>query len=120
MIKDKLGEFVQGLSSDYSRQLRGNAPVEKVQQIMEREMTGVVEKMLNDAQKICEKMTRDEAGVYHSYIAIQIPKGSMINKMANTLSANEEWESEFNREQFRKYAEEKMAKMQAAKKAAGY
>lgn len=120
MIKDKLGEFVQGLSADYSRLVRGNAPVDKVQQIIERELTGVVDKMLNDAQKICEKMTRDDAGVYHSYIAIQIPKGSMVNNMANTLSANEEWEGEFNRDQFRKYAEEKMAKMQAAKKAAGY
>lgn len=120
MIKDKLGEFVQGLSADYSRNVRGNAPVDKVQQIIERELTGVVDKMLNDAQKICEKMTRDDAGVYHSYIAIQIPKGSMVNNMANTLSANEELETEFNRDQFRKYAEEKMAKMQAAKKAAGY
>ncbi len=120
LIKDKLGEFVQGLSTDYARSVRGNAPADKVQQLMERELTGVVEKMLNDAQKTCEKMQQDDAGNYHSFIAIQIPKNLMVTKMANTLSANEELEIEFNRDQFRKYAEDKMEKMQSTKKAAGY
>ena len=87
---------------------------------MEGEMNGIVEEMLNNGQKTCEQMQQDDAGNYHYFIAIQIPKNAMVNKMANALSANEELELEFNRDQFRKYAEEKMEKMQAAKKSAGY
>ena len=76
--------------------------------------------MVNDAQKTCEKMYQEESGNYKSFIAIQVPKKAMLDKMANTLSANEELEIEFNRDQFRKYAEEKMAKMKAAQKESGY
>lgn len=120
MIKQKLGEFVQGVSSSYSRTVAGQAPADKVQRLMEDEMNGIVERMLNDAQKICEKMYQGDDGNYKAFIAIQIPKKAMIDNMANTLSSNEELEIEFNRDQFRKYAEDKLAKMKAAKKETGY
>lgn len=117
MCRRKLAEFVQGLSTSYSRTVAGQAPVDKTQRLMESEMNGIVEEMLNNVQKVCEKMKRDDAGNYLSFIAIQIPKGQMVNKMASTLSANEELEGLFNRDQFRKYAEEKMAQMKAAQQA---
>lgn len=120
LCRKKLAEFVQGVSSSYSRTAAGQSAVDKTQRMMEGEMNGIVEEMLNNVQKTCEKMQQDDAGNYHSFIAIQIPKNAMVNKMANALSANEELEIEFNRDQFRKYAEEKMEKMQAAKKSAGY
>lgn len=120
MIRKRLAEFVEGLSTGYSRTVAGQAAAEKVQRLMEGEMTGVVSDMLNHAQKTCEKLTQSSDGNYNSYIAIQIPKGQMVNKMANVLSANEELEEEFNRDQFRKYAEGKMAQMKEAQKAAGY
>ena len=62
-------------------------------------------------QKTCEKMYDKGAEGYTSFIAIQIPVKKLVDSMANVLSEDEELQIEFNREQFRKYAEEKQKKM---------
>lgn len=121
MITKRLGGFVQGLSTSYSRTVSGQAPADKVQRMMEGEMNKVVEQMVNHAQKTCEKMFQDENdGNYKSFISIQIPKKAMIDNMVKGISQNEELEIEFNRDLFRKYAEEKMAKMKEDAAPKGY
>lgn len=112
MLHRRLGGLVKGLSSDYSRSVAGNAQQDKVQRIMEGEMYTVVDKMLNDAAKTCEKMYQNASGNYESYIAIQVSKKEMVNQMSTALSNNEELEIEFNRDQFRKFAEKKMKEME--------
>lgn len=112
MLKRRLGGLVKGLSTDYSRSVAGDTQQDKVQRIMEGEMYTVVEKMLNDAAKTCEKMYQNASGNYESYIAIQVSKKEMVNQMSTKLSANEELEIEFNRDQFRKFAEKKMKEME--------
>lgn len=111
MLNKRLGGFVTGLSTDYSRTVAGDAQVDKVQRMMESEMYAVVERMLNDASKTCEKMYQNQSGNYESYIAIQVSKKEMINKMADRLTNNQELEIEFNRDQFRKFAEQKMKEL---------
>ena len=111
MLQKRLGGFVQGLATDYSRTVAGQAPADKVQRLMEGEMDKIVEKMVNDAAKTCEKFSQLKTGEYQSYIAIQIPKKKMMEEMLNTLTQNEELEIEFNREQFRKFAKERMEEM---------
>lgn len=81
---------------------------------MEGEMDKIVEKMVNDASKTCEKFSQLKTGEYQSYIAIQIPKKKMMDDMLNTLTENEELEIEFNRDQFRKFAKERMEEMKKA------
>lgn len=115
MLKRRLGGLVKGLSTDYSRSVAGDTQQDKVQRIMEGEMYTVVEKMLNDAAKTCEKMYQNASGNYESYIAIQVSKKEMVNQMSTKLSANEELEIEFNRDQFRKFAEKKMKEMEEYK-----
>ncbi|MFZ4462822.1 MAG: hypothetical protein ACOYN5_03200 [Bacteroidales bacterium] len=115
MIHQKLGGFVQGLTTDYTRTMAGQVG-ENTQRAMEGELNTLVEKMLNDAEKICEEMTQDQNGAYNSFIVLQISKSELVDKMANTLSADEELKIEFNRDQFRKFAEEKLEKMKDAQK----
>ena len=67
--------------------------------------------MLNDADKTCEDMYQVSSGEFEAYYAIQISKKEIINKTSNVLSQNEELEIEFNREQFRKFAEKRMEEM---------
>jgi hypothetical protein len=55
-------------------------------------------------------------GLYESWISIQISKQSLVEDLTSRLSDNEELEIEFNRDEFRKYAEDKMNRMQEAKK----
>ena len=114
MLQKRLGGFVQGLATDYSRTVAGQAPADKVQRLMEGEMDKIVEKMVNDAAKTCEKFSQLKTGEYQSYIAIQIPKKKMMDDMLNTLTENEELEIEFNRDQFRKFAKERMEEMKKA------
>lgn len=114
-IKAKLGGFVSGLTSDYSKTISGGSG-EKTQRIMEGELFAVVNKLLDDAEKVCEKTTQDQRGTFNSFIVFQIPKKDMITEMENSLSENEELKAEFSREQFRKFAKEKMEEMQNAKK----
>ena len=110
MIKSRLGGMIKGVSTDYSRIVAGQAPADKVQRIIEEEFTQVVEKMLNDADKTCEDMYQLPSGEFEAYYAIQISKKEIINKTSNVLSQNEELEIEFNREQFRKFAEKRKKK----------
>ena len=49
MLQKRLGGFIQGLATDYSRTVAGQAPADKVQRLMEGEMDKIVEKMVNDA-----------------------------------------------------------------------
>ncbi len=116
MVREKLGGFVQGLSTDYSRNVAGEAQASKVQGIIEGEFATLVERELNDAQQTCEELIQLPDGLYESWIAIQISKKSLVEDLTSRLDDNEELEIEFNRDEFRKYAEDKMNRMQEAKK----
>lgn len=119
IIRGKLGGFVQGLASDYSTTVAGQADSEKVQRLMENEMNEVVERMLNDAEQICEKLYQSKnTGHYESWFSVQIPKKEMVNNMEQALSDSEELEIYFKRDQFRKYAEQKIKEMKEARKEA--
>lgn len=111
IIREKLGGFVSGLSTDYSRNVAGEAKASKVQNIIEGEFATLVEKELNDAEQTCEKGYVLDDGLFEYWIAIQIPKKKLVEDLTSQLSKNEELEIEFNRDEFRKYAEEKMARM---------
>ena len=112
MLNKRLGGFVKGLSSDYTRSMAGNAQTDNVQRAVERELYSVVERMLNDAAKTCEKMYQNPSGNYESFIAIQVSKKELIDNMDKQLSRDQELEIEYNREQFRKFAEKKMQEFQ--------
>lgn len=116
MVREKLGGFVQGLSTDYSRNVAGEAEASKVQSIIEGEFATLVERELNDVEQTCEELIQLPDGLYESWISIQISKQSLVEDLTSRLSDNEELEIEFNRDEFRKYAEDKMNRMQDAKK----
>ncbi len=116
MVREKLGGFVSGLSTDYSRNFAGEGQASKVQSAIEGEFATLVEKELNDAEQTCEDGYVLADGLFEYWIAIQISKQQIVEELTSKLSENEELEIEFNRDQFRKYAEEKMAKMKEAQK----
>ncbi len=111
MIMQKLGGYVEGLSETYARTIAGQAAQDKVQRLMESDMNKVVQERINHAQKTCEKMYNKGAEGYVSFIAIQIPVKKLIDEMADVLSTDEQLQIEFDRERFRKYAEEKQKQM---------
>ena len=108
MVNAKLGGLAKGLSTDYVRTQAGAAHQDDVQRLAEREVTAVIERMLDDAEQTCEKMYQTPAGTYQSHIAIRISKKEMANKMSTALSDDQKLEGMFHRDQFRKWAEEYM------------
>lgn len=107
-VRRKLGGLVKGLSTDYSKFMRGSAAQTDVSSIVEGELATVVERQLNDAMKTCERMGRTAQGTYKSYVAIQISKEELAKNMASALGENEKLRMEYDRERFRKFAEEYM------------
>ncbi len=119
MIRQKLGGFIQTVVTDYSTSITGQTQVDKIQRAIESESYEVVEKALNDAEQICEKLYEiKNTGNYESWISLQIPKKELITNMENALSKNEELEIYFKRDEFRKFAEEKLKQMKNDQKEA--
>ena len=119
-IRNKMSEFVQGVSSSYANVYAGSAAGNDVQRKMENKMNAVVEGMLNDAIQTCDLMGKSDRGTWEAYIAIEIPKNDMKKKMTEVLSKDEKLGIDFNESQFQKFMDEKMEGMLEAKKNAGY
>lgn len=121
MIKLRLGEYVQGMtdyflesySSDQSdRDAAGNRVLTK--------LNGVVDGMLQDAKKICEKPGVDVKGNTNWYVCIEIPKKELNKKLMETLSTDEKFRRDFDADQMQKFMDERMQQMLEAKRKAGY
>lgn len=107
-VRRKLGGMVKGLSTDYGKMMRGSTSQTDVTSIVEGELATVIERTLNDVTKTCERMGRTSAGTYKSYVAIQISKEELAKDMSTALSQNDKLRMEYDRERFRKFAEEYM------------
>lgn len=112
ILRDRLGEQVKGLVSDYSKTYSKSGKGTDLEGILEREFTSVVDKALDDADNPCEKPAQLNTGEYQYYYVIEIRKNELADKMANAISKNEKLQAEFDRDQFRKYAEEYLKKQQ--------
>ena len=108
MLLRKVGGMAKGFSTSYSKTMSGNAAQDDVQRIVEGEIATVVERMMNDVEQTCEKMYQTPAGTYQSHIAIRISKEELAQKTATALSENDKLRMEYDRERFRKFAEEYM------------
>lgn len=112
LIKRRLGGVVKGLATDYSKTVSTKSAPTNMAQILESEFTKVVDKVVNDADKPCEKRAKDQKGQWVSYYVIWVKKTDLAEKMAEAAAASEEIKVEIDRDKFRKYAEEYMSKQQ--------
>lgn len=112
ILRDRLGEQVKGLVTDYSKTYSKSGKGSDMEGILEREFTSVVDKALDDADNPCEKPAQLNTGEFQYYYVIEIRKAELVDKMASAISNNDKLRAEFDRDQFRKYAEEYMKKQQ--------
>ena len=61
MINAKLGGLAKGLATDYVRTQAGAAQQDDVQRIAEREVTAVIERLLNDAEQTSRSSIKPQA-----------------------------------------------------------
>ena len=112
IMRDRLGERVKGLATDYSKTYSKSGKGSDMEKILEREFTNVVDKALADADNPCEESAQLKTGEFQYYYVIEIRKNDLANKMSDAISKNDKLRAEFDRDQFRKYAEEYMKKQQ--------
>lgn len=112
MIKQRIGGVVKGLATDYSKTVSTKSSPARMEQIIEQEFTTVIDKVLRDAAKPCEKMSQLRTGAWACYYVVWVGRDEVASQLADALAEKEEIKAEFDREQFRKYAEEYMRKHQ--------
>ena len=112
MVKRRIGGVVKGLATDYSKTVSTKSSPANLEQIIEQEYTTIIDKVLRDAAKPCEKWAKNRAGQWVCYYAIWVGREEVADKLADALANNEELKAEFDRDRFRKYAEEYMKKQQ--------
>lgn len=121
MIRKRLGEYVQGMTDYYLESYSNNkSERDAAGNRVRTKLIGVVEGMLRNADKICEKIGTDAKGNTKVYYAIQIPKKELNKKMMDIMSEDDKLRRDFNAEQMQKFMDERMQAMLEAKKAAGY
>ncbi len=107
-IKRKLNGLVRKVSENYLESVSAKSDNSGTERILADIITTTVEKVLNDAYKICEENTIDNLGIYHTYIALRVPKEVLAKEFSKQIKESEELKTKFNREEFRKYAEEQL------------
>lgn len=112
MMRERLAHTVKGLSTDYSKLMNMSNRDSDMEQIMEGEFMNAVDAALNDADNPCERWSQDRSGRYHVYYVIEIRKGDIVDKFADAIGNNERLRAEFDRERFRQFAQDYMARQQ--------
>lgn len=115
-IKSKLGGLVEGLTTDYASTAGGRSG-SATQRKIEGELATVIRAQLNDAEKTCGETYKNDRGAYEVFEARRVSKVKLAEAMLNRLSEIDELKVDFDRDQFRKYAAERMkaAESQAQK-----
>ncbi len=121
MIKARLGEYVQGMTDYFFESYSSNkSDKDAAANRTLTKLNGVVEGMLRNADKVCEKIGVDAKGNTKVYYAIQIPKKELNKKLMDVMSDDEKLKRDFDAAQMQKFMDERMQAMLEAKKNAGY
>lgn len=110
LLLERLGGMVVGLSTDYRKTYKASGKNDQLGGILERELTTVVEQALDNADNACEQATSLPTGEVQYFYVIEVRKQELASKMAAAITDNDKLRTEFDREQFRQYAEEYMKK----------
>lgn len=112
LMLDRLGGEVKGLATDYSKKFSKSGSGDSKRGLIEREFTKAVNEVLQTADQECEQPAQMPSGAYRYYYVIKIRKGKLVDAMTKAIDQNDELRTEFDRDQFRKYAEDYMRKQQ--------
>ena len=112
IMRDRLGGEVKGLATDYSKKYSKSGSGDSKRGVIEREFTTVVNEVLNNADQECEQPAQLATGAYRYYYVIKIKKGKLVEELGKAIDKNDELRTDFDRDQFRKYASEYLQKQE--------
>lgn len=112
LMYDRLGGEVKGLATDYSKKYSKSGSGDSKRGLIEREFTKVVNEVLQNADNACEQAAQLPTGAYRFYYVVEIKKGKLVEEMTKAIDKNDELRTDFDRDQFRKYASEYLQKQE--------
>lgn len=112
IIREKYHHVYKGMVSDYSSTI-GNNRGNDIATKLERAGDAILDVVLNDAYEVCTKFSKVfDDGMIECYVAIEISKGELAEKVAkkvsDVLSDEEKEKINFNEYNYRKQMEERM------------
>lgn len=110
IMYDRLGGVVKGLATDYSKKYSKSGSGDSKRGIIEREFNKVIDEVLQNADNVCEQPAQLPTGAYRYYYVIEIKKGKLAEELTKAIDKNDELRTDFDRDQFRKYAEDYLKK----------
>ncbi|MDE6622789.1 MAG: hypothetical protein K2K30_00105 [Alistipes sp.] len=99
---------LQVVIENYVKEQNTGVAAENKSQYQEMAYT-TVKQRLNDVQIVEEKIYRQEDGSYRFYVCLQMPKSAIETAVEAAIAKDAKLNLEFDREQFKKVFEERMA-----------
>ena len=100
---------VEAVAENQATQLGFNNTEEATSKFNELSRT-IVNKKINGAVVICQKLTQTPEGKYISYLAIELSGQEIADAYVNSLQSEERIRAEYNYDQFKNTFEEVMSK----------
>ncbi len=72
----------------------------------------IVKQNLTGSVVICEKLTQDKEGKFHSYVCVELSGEDLANKLKNGISKDDKLRTDYEYEKFKQVFEEEMSKME--------
>lgn len=119
MVYEKLSHYVEGVMKDYTSSTQGDYNDDVISR-MENGFKGATQRMLNDAEKVCEKSYQNNRGTWDSYYTIQISKKDLKKALQQTIVTDNELRAKVNQEVFEKATEGQFEQMMDNANKAGY
>jgi predicted transcriptional regulator YdeE len=102
---------VKAVTENYTNQ-RGVSDAQEFENKFEENARAVVNQSLNDVKIIGEKTFKEKDGKFTYYIAIEMSKESVADKVADRISKDAKLQLDFDKHQFQKVFDEEMKKFE--------
>jgi hypothetical protein len=102
---------IKAVTENYTNQ-RTVADQQEFENVFEENARAVVNQSLNDVKIIGEKTFRETDGRITYFIALEMSKEPVVDRMADRISKDAKLQLEFDRQQFRKIFDEEMQKLE--------
>jgi hypothetical protein len=112
-LSGSIQTIVKAVTENYTKQVSVSDEQEYANQFQEIAFGNILQ-AVNDVRIIGDKVFKGKDGGYTYYIAIEMPKESVVSKLSKRISEDDKLKLEFDRYRFRKIFDEEMEKVQQA------
>jgi hypothetical protein len=111
-LAGNIQSLIKAVTENYTNQ-RTVGDKQEFENKFEENARAVINQTLNDVKIIGEKVFKEKDGKYTYYVAIEMSKEPVVNKVADRISKDAKLQLDFDKHQFQKVFDEEMEKFEA-------